>query len=167
MGDRLIINTLTPAKCSRNKKGDTIEIRLQGVLQGKAQDEYKFDDSTLIKNVTFKETSGTATDTIIRITTSDLGKYMVGQNVDGSSTNILLVGKDQIKTRRENLVVLDPGHGGRDTGARVKSLDEKEANLKIAIKVGDLHKNKGIEVENTRTTDIYLRVGRARANRFN
>ncbi|NLX02292.1 MAG: SH3 domain-containing protein [Syntrophomonadaceae bacterium] len=169
MGDRLIINTLTPAQCSRTKNGDTIEIRLQGVLQGKAQDEYKFDDSTIIKNTTFKEISGTTTDTIIRITTSDLGKYMVGQNADGSSTNILLVGKDQIKTRRENLVVLDPGHGGRDTGARGKNLDEKEANLKIALKVGELLKDKGIEVEYTRTTDIYLGLEEraAIANRLN
>ncbi len=169
MGDRLIINTLTPAQCSRTKSGDTVEVRLQGVLKGKAQDEYKFDDSTFIKNMTITETTGPTVDTIIRITTSNLGKYMVGQSADGSSTNILLVGKDQIKTRRENLVVLDPGHGGRDTGARGKNLDEKEANLKIALKVGELLKNKGIEVEYTRTSDIYVELEEraAIANRLN
>ncbi len=169
MGDRLVINTLTPAQCSRTKSGDIIEIRLEGVLKGKAQDEYKFDDSTLIKNVTFNETSGPTAGTIIRITTSDLGKYMVGQSTDGSNTNVLLVGKDQIKTRRENLVVLDPGHGGRDTGARGKTLNEKEANLMIALRVGELLNNKGIEVEYTRTTDIYVELEEraAIANRLN
>ncbi|MBP8819718.1 MAG: N-acetylmuramoyl-L-alanine amidase [Syntrophomonadaceae bacterium] len=169
MGDRLVINTLTPAQCSRTKSGDVIEIRLEGILKGKAQDEYKFDDSTLIKNVTFNETSGPTAGTIIRITTSELGKYMVGQSTDGSSTNVLLVGKDQIKTRRENLVVLDPGHGGRDTGARGKTLNEKEANLMIALRVGELLKNKGIDVEYTRTTDIYVELEEraAIANRLN
>ncbi|MFA7148421.1 MAG: N-acetylmuramoyl-L-alanine amidase [Syntrophomonadaceae bacterium] len=169
MGDRLVINTLTPAECSRTKSGDIIEIRLEGVLKGKVQDEYKFDDSTLIKNVTFNEIRGSTAGTIIRISTSELGKYMVGQSADGSSTNILLVGKDQIKTRRDNLVVLDPGHGGRDTGARGKTLNEKEANLKIALRVGELLKNKGIEVEYTRTTDIYVELEEraAIANRLN
>ena len=169
MGDRLVINTLTPVECSRAKSGDIIEIRLEGVLKGKAQDEYKFDDSTLIKNVTFNETSGSTAGTIIRISTSELGKYMVGQGTDGSSTNVLLVGKDQIKTRRDNLVVLDPGHGGRDTGARGKALNEKEANLKIALRVGELLQNKGIEVEYTRTTDIYVELEEraAIANRLN
>ncbi len=156
MGERLIINTLTPAQCSRTKTGNVIEIRLEGAQKGKARDEYKFDDSTLIKNITFQETTGKTDATIIKIiTTDELGKFIVGQTGDGS-TNILLVDKNQIKARRENLVVLDPGHGGRDTGARGKNLDEKDVNLKIALKAGQLLKNKGIEVEYTRTTDKYV-----------
>jgi N-acetylmuramoyl-L-alanine amidase len=168
MGDRLIIKTLTPAKCSRTKTGDTVEIRLEGALQGKAQDEYKYSDSTIIKDITFTETTGKTPGTIIRITTNDLGKYIVGQT-DAMSTNILLVGKDQIKTRRENLVVLDPGHGGRDTGARRNGFNEKDVNLKIALKVGELLKNKGVEVEYTRTSDVYVELEEraAIANRLN
>lgn len=167
-GDRLVINTLTPAQYSTTKTGDTIEIRMEGVLQGKARDEYKFSDSTLINHVAIKETTGTTTGSIIQIATHDVAKHIVGQSTDGN-INVLLVGKDQIKTRRENLVVLDPGHGGRDTGARGKTLNEKEANLKIALKVGELLKNKGIEVEYTRISDIYVELEERAdlANRLN
>ena len=109
-GERLVIKTLTPAQYTRSKSGDSIEVRLEGVQKGRAQDEYEFDDSTLIKNMTFKEITGKAdgVTTIIRVnTTGDLGKYTVGKSTDGSDINILLVDRGQIKARRENLVVLD------------------------------------------------------------
>ena len=112
--------------------------------------------------------------TIIRITTdSDLGKYTVGQSTDGRDLNILLVDQGQIKARRDNLVVLDPGHGGKDTGTRGAHINEKDVNLKIALKAGELLRQKGIEVEYTRATDIYLELTKDRdeiseiANRLN
>lgn len=157
--ERLVIKTLTPAQYSRSKSGDVIEIRLPGVLQGRAQDRYRY-NGPLIKNVTFEEEMrGENRTTIIRITTdSGLGKYTIGQSADGRDINILLVGQGQIKARRDNLVVLDPGHGGKDTGARGANINEKDINLKIALKAGELLKQKGIEVEYTRTTDIYLEL---------
>jgi N-acetylmuramoyl-L-alanine amidase len=57
---------------------------------------------------------------------------------------------------RDPIVVLDPGHGGSDTGALGSHLYEKDANLKIALKVGALLQQSGIQVEYTRTTDSYV-----------
>ena len=173
-GERLIIKTLTPASYSRSKSGEVIEVRLEGVHKGSAQNDYQY-NGPLIKDVTFiEEMVGGNRTTIIRITTNDdLGKYTVGKNTDGRDINILLVGQGQIKARRENLVVLDPGHGGKDTGARGANINEKDVNLKIALKAGELLRQKGIEVEYTRTTDIYLELTSARdeiseiANRLN
>ncbi|MDD4561996.1 MAG: N-acetylmuramoyl-L-alanine amidase [Syntrophomonadaceae bacterium] len=175
-GERLVIKTLTPAQFSRSKSGEIIEVRLEGVQKGRAQDDYQFNDSNLINNITFREIPGKTggTSTIIRVTTSgDLGKYTVGQSTDGRDINILLVNQGQIKARRDNLVVLDPGHGGKDTGARGANINEKDVNLKIALKAGELLKQKGIEVEYTRNTDIYLELTKDRdeiseiANRLN
>jgi len=54
-------------------------------------------------------------------------------------------------------VVLDPGHGGSDSGAiGVNGLQEKTVNLDIALKVRDELKKSGIEVIMTRETDRYL-----------
>lgn len=161
-GERLLIKTLTPVQYSRSKSGDVIEIRMPGVLQGKAQNDYQC-NGPLIKNVTCTEIAGINHSTIIRITTTgDLGKYAVGQSADDRDINILLVGQGQIKARRNNLVVLDPGHGGKDTGTRGANVNEKDVNLKIALKVGELLEQKGIEVEYTRTSDMYLELTSSR-----
>ena len=162
-GGRLVIKTLIPASYSRSKSGGVIEVRLEGVHKGSAQNNYQY-NSPIIKDVTFiEEMAGGNCATIVRITTNDdLGKYTVGKNTDGRDINILLAGQGQIKARQENLVVLDPGHGGKDTGARGAYINEKDVNLKIALKAGELLKQKGIEVAYTRTTDIYLELTSSR-----
>lgn len=62
-----------------------------------------------------------------------------------------------VPTRTPRLVVLDPGHGGRDTGAlSPRKVYEKLAVLSIAGRVkGHLEAQK-ISVRMTRSTDIYL-----------
>lgn len=52
-------------------------------------------------------------------------------------------------------VYLDPGHGGRDSGAVYKERFEKEDNLRMAKAVGRLLEKQGIEVVYSRTSDIY------------
>lgn len=172
-GERLIISTLTAPKYSSSKNGDIIEIKLPGVFKGRVQDDYHYNGS-IIKSVTIEETTGITPTTIVKIiTTGEMAKHIVGQSSDGSDINVLLVGKGQIKSRHDNLVVLDPGHGGKDTGARGANINEKDINLKVALKAGELLKQKGIEVEYTRDTDIYLELTTARdeiseiANRLN
>lgn len=53
-------------------------------------------------------------------------------------------------------VVLDAGHGGSEPGASGSVLREKDVNLKITLKVGELLKQKGIPVAYTRTGDQYV-----------
>jgi N-acetylmuramoyl-L-alanine amidase len=54
-------------------------------------------------------------------------------------------------------VVIDPGHGGKDTGARGKQdLLEKDVNLEIATKLGKELEKLGIKVVYTRTDDRFV-----------
>lgn len=64
-------------------------------------------------------------------------------------------------------VMVDPGHGGRDSGARgVGGLWEKNVNLQVAKLLGKQLEKMGFEVLYTRTTDKYvpLEVRTAMAN---
>ncbi len=56
-----------------------------------------------------------------------------------------------------NRVVLDPGHGGSDSGAVGYSGSyEKDVNLALARKTADLLRSKGLEVLMTRDEDKYI-----------
>ncbi|WP_134701588.1 N-acetylmuramoyl-L-alanine amidase [Ammoniphilus sp. YIM 78166] len=68
------------------------------------------------------------------------------------------------------IVVLDPGHGGRDSGAQGNGLVEKHLALEIAIKTRDiLVKQFEVVVHMTRTDDTFISLSeRAQmANRLN
>jgi N-acetylmuramoyl-L-alanine amidase len=150
-GERLIITTALPAQHSAQQKGDRLEVTLEGIVMGKARDEYTFKDSELIDSVSFV-TKGEST--LITINTTDLGKYSLGLGgSQGNELNIMMVNKSAIKARQENLVVIDPGHGGNDTGARGTKVDEKELNLQVALMVGEILKKNGVDVEYTRDGD--------------
>ena len=62
----------------------------------------------------------------------------------------------------DRLIILDSGHGGKDSGA-VGVLDEepvyeKELTLSIAKKVKEILVSRGYKVEMTRTKDVYLEL---------
>ena len=50
---------------------------------------------------------------------------------------------------------LQSAHGGQDPGAVYKGRQEKNDNLKLALAVGEILKNKGIDISYTRTGDVY------------
>ena len=56
------------------------------------------------------------------------------------------------------LVVLDPGHGGKDPGAVANGVKEKEINLAIGLMMEKALKAKGVDVRMTRNTDVYLKL---------
>lgn len=57
-------------------------------------------------------------------------------------------------------VVLDPGHGGIDHGARsVRGVDEKMLTLDVALRVKPLLEERGYRVVMTRTTDVFIPLG--------
>ena len=56
-----------------------------------------------------------------------------------------------------SLVVLDPGHGGRDPGKiGVNGEEEKDINLAVALRTREVLKDHGIEVVMTREEDAML-----------
>lgn len=52
-------------------------------------------------------------------------------------------------------VVIDSGHGGRDPGAVYKGRQEKDDTLELALAVGEILKDNGVDVVYTRTDDVY------------
>lgn len=73
------------------------------------------------------------------------------------------------------VVVIDPGHGGRDGGAVRGSYREKDINLGVALALGQLieKNNNDVKVVYTRKTDIFIPLDRraeiankAKANLF-
>ena len=57
-----------------------------------------------------------------------------------------------------DVVVIDAGHGGKDSGTRGKKILEKDVALKIALKVGHYIEQNvpGVKVIYTRKTDTYI-----------
>jgi len=70
--------------------------------------------------------------------------------------------------RGRTTIVLDPGHGGRDTGAKVGRVYEKHLNLDLAYRVAGYLKRKGYPVRLTRSSDVFVSLGAraAIANRY-
>ena len=70
------------------------------------------------------------------------------------------VKKQEIKSAKvkgKKLIVIDPGHGGKDPGTISGKLYEKDIVFKLAKKIEKLSKNyKNIEVKLTRDKDIFL-----------
>lgn len=52
-------------------------------------------------------------------------------------------------------IILDAGHGGSDPGAVYNGRQEKDDALRLALAVGENLQNHGIDVEYTRTTDVF------------
>ena len=59
-------------------------------------------------------------------------------------------------SKGSGIVVIDPGHGGKDPGAVANGLKEKDINLAVARKLAAVLKKKGIDARLTRNSDVYL-----------
>ncbi|NLC63863.1 MAG: hypothetical protein GX759_07375 [Thermoanaerobacterales bacterium] len=55
-------------------------------------------------------------------------------------------------------ILLDPGHGGKDSGASANGLREKDITLQLAKKINDELDEFGIEVALTREDDVYMEL---------
>ena len=52
-------------------------------------------------------------------------------------------------------IMLDAGHGGEEPGAVYMGRQEKDDTLNLVFAIGEILQNNGIDVEYTRTTDVY------------
>jgi len=58
-------------------------------------------------------------------------------------------------------VVIDPGHGGKDPGAIGRTgLKEKDVNLDIAKRLANRLKQEGVEIVMTRSSDVFIPLGK-------
>jgi len=60
------------------------------------------------------------------------------------------------RRKKPELVVIDPGHGGKDAGACGRFLKEKEINLAIALELGRYLTARGVRVAYTREDDRFI-----------
>lgn len=63
-----------------------------------------------------------------------------------------------VKSARPMVVIIDPGHGGKDPGAVNKSIREKDVVLGIGLKLGKLLNENytDVKVVYTRSTDVFI-----------
>ena len=52
-------------------------------------------------------------------------------------------------------VIIDAGHGGKEPGAIYGDRKEKDDTLRLALAVGEILKQNGVDVAFTRTEDVY------------
>jgi N-acetylmuramoyl-L-alanine amidase len=79
--------------------------------------------------------------------------YLVFYRPDINNTAVTVL---KPAASKDKLVVIDAGHGGRDSGAVYGSLKEKDLNLDIAIRLNKLLKNKKVKTFMTREDDSYV-----------
>lgn len=53
-------------------------------------------------------------------------------------------------------IFIDAGHGGADSGASSKTIQEKNIALQIALKLNDLLKKNNLQTELSRSTDVFI-----------
>lgn len=61
-------------------------------------------------------------------------------------------------TQSSGLIVIDPGHGGYDSGCLSSKAYEKEVDLQIALKLQSKLKSEGYEVYLTRSDDVFVGI---------
>lgn len=154
-GDNIIIYTLGPCDFDSSLKGDTLEVTLESTAAGLERLEYDY-SSPVLKKMVIAQSKGQDPTAKLTISTKDLGDYRVFQTQDDNAINIVLAAGERKSVKRGNIVVIDPGHGGKETGAIGFGVEEKDINLKIALKVGEILEDKGVDVEYTRTGDTYV-----------
>lgn len=64
--------------------------------------------------------------------------------------------QDEIYPIKGKTVVLDPGHGGFDSGASSSGVNEKDINLQVALKLKEKLESSGVNVVITRDNDYFV-----------
>jgi N-acetylmuramoyl-L-alanine amidase len=134
-------------------------------------DVTKFNDISgegLIRNLAAKNNGA---DTELKFKLSK--DYTTSEVISASGSNDVLItlhnkifvrneDKEKFKEKWDfNVIVIDPGHGGKDAGAiGVNGVREKDVNLGIALKLGKLIERniKDVKVVYTRKTDTFIEL---------
>ena len=69
-----------------------------------------------------------------------------------------IVTTTKYKSTKGKIIVIDPGHGGKDSGAIGNDLKEKTIVLNTAKKLGELLKKRGYVVHYTRSNDTFINL---------
>lgn len=165
-GNQIIVLRATSAmECQESFSDGIITLNLNKTGQGIVQDSYLF--SGLAGRVSINENSDKHSLQVKVTTGRNLDTYQVNRSVDGLKISIILVNKEIVEEKPTDneggsdgkvTIMLDPGHGGRDTGSISKSrtLYEKDVVLSIGLKARDILEKAGYKVIMTRDDDTYV-----------
>ena len=138
---------------NHSKNKDTINLNFGNRLLVDELKE-KFPESLFIKSVDKKEK------VLKIIVDKNFSSYEVETNKD--NLIIYIYGKNiVIQKQKLDVIVIDPGHGGKDPGAiGISGVQEKDINLAVAKKLGDLIKSnlKDVKVVYTRNDDYFVEL---------
>lgn len=90
------------------------------------------------------------------ITSTGISSFALSFNASYSNTNTAFSSPISWISYQKATVVIDPGHGGSETGAVYSGFYEKNFNLDIALKLGKMLEQKNIKVLYTRKTDSFV-----------
>lgn len=66
------------------------------------------------------------------------------------------VAGDEQEAPKEVIIVIDPGHGGEELGTCYGKMYEKNVNLDISLRMGELLKKEEMKIAYTREEDVYV-----------
>ncbi|MGI6452582.1 MAG: N-acetylmuramoyl-L-alanine amidase [Syntrophomonadaceae bacterium] len=157
-GEIILIYTLAPCTYTAELKENGLEVYLESVAMGNVRETYEYVVSNLLEKMAIKQTDGRTPGTNLKIKTDKPFDYTIFQEEGTNELNIVLTIKsvEPSSRQKEFSIMLDPGHGGEDPGATCSNIKEKDINLSVALKAGELLAEKGIKVRYTRNSDVYL-----------
>lgn len=156
--EKIVVQTLLPSNYGYQSTDRQFDFRLQGVNPGHAKDEYTFRGGELVDRVLVK---GVGPDTIVTVLTNEPARFVTTTSNNKTEINVLAVSSNPnpVPPVDGKLVVLDPGHGGNESGASYAGIHEKDITLDIALRTGRILQSRGIPVIYTRDRDVDVSLG--------
>ena len=153
-GDKIIITTLRPLEYSYEVANDgcAVEVKLKNVVLGSGRENYDYIGKVLASmNIQSLTESDGSNSLLLRIGTKQACKFNFV--AEANVLNIVATVKTQESYAGSNVVVLDAGHGGTDSGAHREGIQEKNVVLPITLRAGAILQSRGFQVIYTRTDD--------------
>lgn len=123
--------------------------------------EIEFEGRVLKEYDSIKGLKTQKKDRIFTVETSNIEEIKVSR-YDSPSRIVIDAYFKNVIEKKSSVVLIDPGHGGKDTGLQFKENTEKDIVLYIAKKVVSRLTQKGIKAELTRASDeempLYRRI---------
>lgn len=69
---------------------------------------------------------------------------------------VIKIKRDENEKPSDRLIVIDPGHGGKDPGAVHNGIKEKDINLRVSVKLNDRLQELGYTTIMTRNSDVFI-----------
>jgi N-acetylmuramoyl-L-alanine amidase len=140
---------LTAPAQARKPEPEVLEIVLPGIAM-LLPDEFKLESET-IQEVT---RSYDGTSTVLRF---QFARPIAAQMwMEGSTVKITALKPTVSGTLMGKVIVVDPGHGGSDGGAKAGGVHEKDLNLIMGKLIAEKLTQEGATVIMTRKTDVFI-----------